>query len=121
MIDEKEECEMKGSGWAFVRVKKFQIRVNVYKPLGGSSFIPLPKEIENQKCVINVKNAQDNMCFKYAMLTRYVDRNTLVNSNYSPRVFTAEVEERSHLDFSDLTYPVHHEQISSFEKKMVSV
>ena len=37
-----------------------------YDPLGGSSYIPLPKFLAAKKAIINLKN-EDDECFKLAI------------------------------------------------------
>ena len=37
-----------------------------YVPLGGFSYIPLPKFLAAKKAIINLKN-EDNKCFKWAI------------------------------------------------------
>ena len=37
-----------------------------YEPLGGSSYIPLPKFLAAKKAIINLNN-EDNECFKWAI------------------------------------------------------
>ena len=38
-----------------------------YVPLGGSSYIPLPKFLAAKKAIINLKN-EDDECFKWAII-----------------------------------------------------
>lgn len=38
-----------------------------YKPLSGSSFIPLPSFIAKKKAVVNIKNYNDHECFKWSV------------------------------------------------------
>jgi len=44
-----------------------EINISKYKPLKGSSYIDLPKEIKDKKAIRNSKN-DDNECFKWAVL-----------------------------------------------------
>ena len=37
-----------------------------YEPLGGSSYITLPKSLAAKKAIINLKN-EDDKCFKWAI------------------------------------------------------
>lgn len=45
VVNERETCAMKGSGWTCLRVICTGFRINVYCPLGGASYIQLPEEI----------------------------------------------------------------------------
>ena len=51
--------QMQGSNWRFGRVIKLDINTAVYRPLRGSTYIPLPKKLANKKAIINVKNNDD--------------------------------------------------------------
>lgn len=42
---EEEEYEAKGSGWTLSSVDGLLLRFSRYRPLRGSTFIPLPREI----------------------------------------------------------------------------
>ena len=73
MIDTIEEKIQKHetieeSGWTFYRIIKLEMHTVAYKPLGGGSYIKLPKEIANKKSVINMKNTDDDKCFLWSVL-----------------------------------------------------
>ena len=54
-----------GSGWVIDRIDSHYINVTTYKPLHGSSYIKLPKELRNpKKGLINKKN-KDDECFRW--------------------------------------------------------
>ena len=55
-----------GSNWQLFGIKGVDVDIDVYRPLGGSSYIELPDFIKNKKCCINVKN-NDNKCFARAI------------------------------------------------------
>ena len=54
-ISRCDELEAKGSGWALSRIDNIRININKYKLLSGSSYIALPKWIEDKKACINIK------------------------------------------------------------------
>ena len=56
-----------GSNWVFVSINQLQIHMADWKPISGSTFIPLPAKIKNKKAVINIKN-EDNQCFKWCVV-----------------------------------------------------
>lgn len=64
VLREKKNCDMKGSGWSFVKVSKFKVRVNKNNPLRGAGHIPLPKKFTN---AVNPRNTV-SYCFKYCIL-----------------------------------------------------
>ena len=51
-----------GSGWYFKEVTSLEIDIVDYKPIKGSSYIPLPDIIMRKKAIINMEN-KDNKCF----------------------------------------------------------
>ena len=102
--------QQSGSNWVFVKVNQLQIHMADWKPISGSSYIPLPARIKNKKAVINIKN-EDNQCFKWcvARALNPVEKN-------SERI-TKELREQSkRLDWSGLKFPVDLKQIKIFEK-----
>ena len=54
-----------GSGWVLKKVVRLDITLSKFKPMRGSSYIPLPNAVRNKNAVINVKN-KDDECFKWA-------------------------------------------------------
>jgi len=51
-----------GSGWFIREVLKLEIHTVVYRPISGSSYIPLPTTLARSNSVINIKN-EDDKCF----------------------------------------------------------
>ena len=56
-----------GSGWYFKEVISFEIHIVAYKPIKGSSYIPLPNVIMRKNAIINIKN-EDDKCFLWSVL-----------------------------------------------------
>ena len=99
-----------GSNWVFARINQLAIHLGDWKPLGGSSYIPLPKKIRNKKAVINMKN-EDNQCFKWCVsrALHFVRQN--------PEKITKTLKLQSEkLNWSGLKIPVDLKQIAIFEK-----
>jgi hypothetical protein len=63
-----ERQELRGSGLRFINIERVELAVSKYRPLQGSSYLPIPKELANKKCLINVQN-DDDSCFKWALLS----------------------------------------------------
>ena len=61
-----EKWTQRGSGWVLDRVELLWLDIARYQPLTGGSYIPLPREVEHQKAVINVKS-KDNHCLRWAL------------------------------------------------------
>ena len=59
-----------GSNWYFKEVVRLEIHTVGYKPIRGSSYIPLPDFIMRKKAIINIQN-RDNKCFLWSVL-RYL-------------------------------------------------
>ena len=65
----------KGSGWTIQSVDGHFINVAKYRPLRGSSYIPLPKELQNPaKGIINMQN-NDNECFRWCHIRHLLPQN----------------------------------------------
>ena len=62
--------QAKGTGWYFKEVISFEIHIVDYKPIKGSSYIPLPNFIMRKTAIINIKN-EDDKCFLWSVL-RYL-------------------------------------------------
>ena len=63
-----EEFLNLGSGWILNKVEVVWIDIAKYQPLSGSSYLLLPKELRDKKCIINPINKYDNLCFYYCVL-----------------------------------------------------
>ncbi|CAL8129347.1 unnamed protein product [Orchesella dallaii] len=63
-----EVFEQYGSGWKLQKVKGCDIRIADLPYLGGSCYIDLPKALSSKKCLINVRN-NDDQCFMWAFLS----------------------------------------------------
>ena len=65
LINGIDQSTREGPGWIIDRVENFYINTANYEPLSGSSYIPLPKELNNSmKGLINIKN-KDLKCFMW--------------------------------------------------------
>ena len=63
-----QKHEGEESGWHFNSVIKLEMHTVTYKPLGGGSYIKLPKEMAAKKAVFNMKNTEDDQCFLWCIL-----------------------------------------------------
>ena len=63
----------RGSNWRFQRVVDLEINLAEYDSTGGSSYIPLPKQLNGKKVIINMKN-EDNPCFKVSSTLKHPPR-----------------------------------------------
>ena len=104
---------MKGSGWRFKSVIRFDIHTTVYEPLKGNSYIPLPKKLKNKRAIINPQNNEDEECFKWCITIalNYQDgqKNLYRISQYLRR-------QAERLNWRNINFPVSLRDISTFEK-----
>ena len=98
-----------GSGWTLEQNQALILEIVDYRPIGGSSYIELPKNIYDTKSIVNVKN-EDQACFKWAVLSALhpADHHAERIIHYKP--FEEE------LNFTGIEFPVTIDQISKFEK-----
>src|SRR5688572_26446242 len=104
--------QMRGSNWRFKSVAKLDIDTVVYKPLKGSSYIPLPTCLASKKGIINMKN-EDEECFKWCV-TRAL--NPIARD--SERITKELIKQSEELDWSGIEFPVAADAnaISKFER-----
>ena len=57
------EYQRKGSGWYFKEVISLDIHIVDYKPMKGTSFIPLPVFIKRKNAIINMEIKTTNVFF----------------------------------------------------------
>lgn len=122
IVTRMDEFEERNSGWALVSILFIELNINKYKPWRGTSYIPLPKNIEAKKACVNIKN-EDEYCFKWAVISALqpVVCHNHANrmSSYSISDITASIITLSNnliLNFSNLNFPLSVCDISVFEK-----
>ena len=103
--------QQSGSNWVFQEIQRLEIHFANWKPIRGSTFIPLPAKLKNKKGVINIKN-EDNQCFKWciARALNPVDKN-------SNRITKELIEQSKSLNWKGLKFPVGLKAIKIFENK----
>jgi len=77
----------KGSNWVFESIIARTIHIDDYRPMGGSSYIKLPKILKDKKAIINPKN-KNVKCFMWAILAVLypAERHIKRISNYKEHV-----------------------------------
>ncbi|CAG9769955.1 unnamed protein product [Ceutorhynchus assimilis] len=105
------EFQEKESGWALQQLLYLEISINKVNPLKASSYLPLPKEIDAKKAVLNIQN-WDQKCFMWSVLAQLhpVDRTQNANrvANYS--------HYENELDFTGIGFPIKLKDIRKFEQ-----
>ena len=107
--------QQSGSNWVFQEIQRLEIHFANWKPIRGSTFMPLPAKLKNKKGVINIKN-EDNQCFKWciARALNPVDKN--------PNRITKElIEQAKSLNWNGLKFPVGLKAIKIFETNNPSI
>ncbi|MEE8289544.1 MAG: hypothetical protein V3R25_09045, partial [Nitrosomonadaceae bacterium] len=85
LINSIEQYELCGSGWVLDKLLRLDLHVLKFTPLRGSTYIPLPKEIQLKHAVLNIKNS-DNFCFLWCIIAALhpCDENKDRISKYQP-------------------------------------
>ena len=107
--------QQSGSNWVFQQIRRLEIHFANWKPIRGSTFIPLPTRLQNKKGVINIKN-EDNQCFKWC-ITRALNP---VDKNPN-RLNKELIEQSKSFNWEELKFPVELKQIKIFEKNNPSI
>ena len=110
MVIGLEKYIHESSGWVLKTVKKLDIHTVLYKPLGGSCFIALPKTLEKMHSILNVRN-DDNKCFSWAILSSLhpTETNPYHVENYKPY--------EGELNMKGIMYPVALSKLNKFEQQ----
>ena len=103
-----------GSGWYFKEVLNLEIHIVNYKPIKGSSYIPLPDFIMKKKSIINIQN-KDNKCFLWS-IHRYLNP----IEKHETRLTDIRKYEND-LNFKGLDFPVKLKDITKFENQNPSL
>ena len=111
LIELIESLQGKGSGWVFDKVLHFDILVDQFKPLVGSSYVPLPKFLADKKAIINPKNINDDECFKWCVTEAVYPQNVK-----RERISKKSRENAKLFNWDGIKFPVKITQIGLFEK-----
>ena len=87
-----------GSGWSVVTVSGMSIMITKYNPMGGSSYIELPKELKSKNCLLNIKN-EDQQCIMWCILESKHHQ-----SQHAARV-TKYIPYKSELNLKGVSFP----------------
>ena len=82
-----------------------------YNPARGETWLPLPKELDNKKAIINMKNT-DNKCFLWCVL-----RALNPKDNHPERVDKKLMLKENTLNMKAVEYPVSLKDINKFENQ----
>lgn len=104
------DYQNKGSNWTVDEVNDLTINMARYRPLRGSSYIPLPIKLASKKAIINVKN-KDNKCFVWSILAAlYPAKRDAERTSKYKKYFGI-------LNIDGIEFPVKMGDISRFEEQ----
>ena len=104
------DYQRNGSGWYLKEVISFEIHTVDYKPIKGSSHIPLPDFLMRKKAIINMEN-KDDKCFLWCVL-RYLHP----REKHSTRINDLR-EYENDPNFKRINFPVKVKDIQKFENQ----
>jgi DNA polymerase type B, organellar and viral len=128
-----EHAKLEHSGWVFKGNCSIQLGICSIDPLNttsnasrqgdlernqsfsGSSYVQLPKFIEDKKAIVNVRNTNDEFCFKWAVLSALDPQ-----KKHSERLNKWYSKYRE-IDFSGIEFPVKLQDITMFENKNYNI
>jgi hypothetical protein len=108
-----QDYEGYGSDLVFLYIQSFRIHIGKYNPLKIKSYLPLPKEILNKKCCINIKN-EDEKCFMYCILY-HIFKNEIVKDADRITKYNKYVDTDIYKKLQTIKYPVALKDIEKIE------
>ena len=114
MYESLEKFMREGSGWYVKKVLKLEMHTIVYKPLGGSSYLPLPKSLSASGSLLNINN-NDDKCFLYCLLA------SLHPVTQEPEHVEHYYKFSNELNMSGIKYPVTLSQVKKVEHQNESI
>ena len=112
LVNRIEMFEKEGSGWTIDQIMNLEIKTITYSPISGSSYITLPKKLQNKKAILNIQN-NDECCFKWSVLAHLHPVHWKDNANRVSHYTQYEAD----LDWSMVSFPTSLSDIAKFEKK----
>jgi hypothetical protein len=114
---QNDELNKNGSGWIFKFVSELEVRVSKNDIMKkGGKFIELPNALKLKKAIINVQNRNDDRCFYYCILAKFVKTKPHLIDSY--KYVEKELKQMRNIkfDFSKINYPTTLKDIKNFEK-----
>ena len=112
MSNSSSNYQKQESSWIFQAVEFLKLCMGKYRPLKGSSYIPLPKEIRFSRAILNIQN-KDEKCFLWSILASL---HPVPKNQHGYRV-TKYLQFQHELSMKDISYPVPVVDIPKFEKQ----
>ena len=112
ILEKVQKFQNEGSGWVFENIESFDINIDPFEPLSGSSYICLPKKLEDKKAVINFRNENDHECFKWAITSAIYQR-----EKHSQRLNKKMRNNSQNFNWDGTDFPVSLKQMDNFERQ----
>ena len=106
-MESLEAFMREGSGWTLKKILHLEVHTVRYAPLNASSYIPLPKTLQNNCSLLNIRNFFDDSCFEYSILAAIHNISSTDVSNYLPY--------KGQLNLYDIPVPVSVSKMDKFE------
>ena len=114
MLEKVQQFQNEGSGWQFENIKLFDIFIDSFQPLVGSSYIILPKKLAVKKAIINVKNEKDHDCLKWAVTSAVYPK-----EKDPQRLNKKERFDSESFNWDGIDFPVSLNQINKLERQNI--
>ena len=109
-MDKIDNWINKGSRWIIESVDAKYLNISVYKPLSGSTYIKLSRDLKNSvKGLINIKN-NDNKCFLWCHIKQLNPSKT-----HPARITKTNSKMVNDLDYEGIEFPVSKKDFSKTE------
>jgi len=108
---------MEKIGWTLFHLIRLEMNINQHSPLRGPSYIKLPSCLETKKAIINVKNINDEYCFKWSLIAALSNLNKNANrcTTYKVNINDELIQVNGiKLNFTGLEFPLKPADISKF-------
>ena len=89
----------------------YDIHMDTFEPMTGSSYIELPEKLRNKHAIINVKNTDDHECFKWAITSAVRKQKT--HPEMRNKLMRKDAKQ---FDWTGISFPTPFNQIKIFEK-----
>jgi len=109
IISKTQEFQESDRGWYLNKLIRLEMNVNLYTPMAGSSFIPLPRFLLTKKAIVNVCNENDQYCFEWALISalKIVNRPQRCSAhNIDISLEIICISDKIKLDFTGLAFPL---------------
>src|SRR6188508_128987 len=113
MLTRCEDFMERGSDFKIESLLNLNVLTATYNPVGGSSYIPLPKFLINKKALVNIQNT-DECCFKWSVLASL---HPSEGDNPHPNRVNQYKKYSSELNFDNIVFPVKLCDIPKFEEQ----